>query len=101
MGFLKDLGEVTGLFAGRCFEATIEFVGSVVGSKSIENLGKQAFEASERAGEALGDIAENVAGGVVTAIKTASQQSAMHSGTSAPQIEKKANRIIDDFMMDD
>lgn len=101
MGFLKDLGSLAGTAAGGYLGGAIELVGAVVGSKSMENLGRQVYNASERTGYALGSIAENVTGEVSTAIKAAGQQSAMQSGVSDPQIEEKANRIIDDFMMDD
>lgn len=101
MGFLKDLGGLAGIAAGVYFGGAIGLVGSVVGSESLENLGRQVYDASERAGDALGSIAENVTGEVATAIRTTTQHTTMQSNISDSQIEEKANRIIDDFMMDD
>lgn len=101
MGFLKDLGGLAGIAAGVYLGGTIELVGSVVGSESLENLGRQVYGASERAGEVLGDIAENITGEVATSIKTVAKQSSMQSSINDSQMEQKANQIIDDFMMDD
>ncbi|USF28503.1 hypothetical protein N510_003465 [Firmicutes bacterium ASF500] len=101
MGFLKDLGGLAGIAAGVYLGGTIGLVGSVVGSESLENLGRQVYDASERAGEVLGDIAENITGEVATSIKTVAQQSTMQSSITDSQMEQKANQIIDDFMMDD
>lgn len=101
MGFLKGLGEGAGLVAGLYFGGLIELAGSIVGSDSLEKLGENVFDVSCRAGEALGDVAENIADTAVSvsknAIETYSSRQTSVSQTSVTQDSQKIKNALDAF----
>lgn len=91
MGFLKGLGEWTGLATGVYLGGLIGIAGDIVGSDSLRELGEKAFDVSCKAGEALGDVAESIADTAISTSKktiTAYSTQQPSTGLDAHKIEK-------------
>ncbi len=94
MGFLKGLGEWAGLATGVYLGGLIGIAGDITGSDSLRELGEKAFDVSCRAGEALGDVAENIADTAIsTSKKTITTYSTQqpNTGPDTHKIEKALN----------
>lgn len=98
MGFLKGLGEWTGLATGVYLGGLIGIAGDIVGSDSLRELGEKAFDVSCRAGEALGDVAESIADTAVNTSKKAINTYSTQQSSSGPDTHKieKALNVFDE-----
>jgi len=68
LGFLRDLGKFTGKTAGFVVGGAVNVVGEVTGSKFIKEVGAGVKQASEFAGDTLGQAADgawNTAAGII------------------------------------
>ncbi len=79
MGFLKDLGKLTGSIAGIAIGAPICLVGSVVKSDLIQQIGQDACNVTTHTGELLGTVAEGTTETVYGALT--SNKSMQKNGT--------------------
>lgn len=77
MGFIKDFGKGVGFAAGMVIGAPISFVGEVVNSDFIKEIGIGAGRATMRTGEMLGNVTE---GAVETVYGTVTSDKTMQSG---------------------
>lgn len=68
MGFLRELGKFTGKATGFVVGGAVNVVGEVTGSKFIKEVGDGVKQASEFAGDTLGQVADgawNTATGII------------------------------------
>lgn len=69
MGFLKDLGSLTGIVAGTVIGGPVKFAGEITGIKVLEDIGDGVKRASTAAGETIGKAASgvwDVGAGIIT-----------------------------------
>ena len=98
MGFLKGLGEWTGLATGVYLGGLIGIAGDIVGSDSLRELSEKAFDVSCRAGEALGDVAESIADTAISTSKRAITTYSAQQPSTEPDNHKieKALNVFDE-----
>jgi hypothetical protein len=69
VGFLRNLGKLTGKVTGSVIGGTVKAVGEVTGSKFVSEVGEGVKKASEFAGDRLGQVTDgawNAATGLLT-----------------------------------
>lgn len=71
MGLFKGLCQVAGAVAGVYVGGSMELVGSIIGNKTLENIGDNVMRSSFDLGEKVGEIADKVADEVVREVSTA------------------------------
>lgn len=68
MGFIKNLGSMTGKLAGGVVGGAVGIVGEVTNSDFIKEIGQGVYQVSSKSGELIGDLAEGTVHTVVGVI---------------------------------